>query len=150
MRIIMFRHHRHLHKINTKLFFTLKNVSQWYLVPHNCLQRNIDARYLIYVTKIKGSRAQAPIGKYLSLRDFRKSITASISNIFFKKTTVGQSSSHIQLGGNAEFLSHPVFLSVVRTTGNENFTDKFPFLCLGTNIFLSLCCLLAYFYFFNS
>ena len=85
MRIIMFRHHRHLHKINMKLFFTLTNVSQWYLVPHNCLQRNIDARYLIYVTKIKGSRVQAPIGKYLSLKDFRKSITTSISNIFLKK-----------------------------------------------------------------
>ena len=26
---------------------------------------------LIYVTKIKGSRVQAPIGKYLSLKDFR-------------------------------------------------------------------------------
>ena len=43
-----------------------------------------------------------------------------------------------------------IFLSVARTTRNENFTDKFPFLCLGKNIFLSLCCLLAYFYFFNS
>ena len=85
MRIIMFRHHRHLHKINMKLFFTLTNVSQWYLVPHNCLQRNIDARYLIYVTKIKGSRVQAPIGKYLSLKDFRKSITTSISNISLQK-----------------------------------------------------------------
>ena len=87
MRIIMFRHHRHLHKINMKLFFTLTNVSQWYLVSHNCLQRNIDARYLIYVTKIKGSRVQAPIGKYLSLKDFRKSITTSISNISLKKTS---------------------------------------------------------------
>ena len=40
---------------------------------------------LIYVTKIKGSRVQAPIGKYLSLKDFRESITTSISNIFLKK-----------------------------------------------------------------
>ena len=86
MRIIMFRH-CHLDKINMKLFFTLTNVSKWYLVPHNCLQRNIDAHYLIYVTKIKGSRVQALIRKYLSLKDFRKSITTSISNISLKKTS---------------------------------------------------------------
>ena len=97
------------------------------IVPHNCLQWNIDAHYLIYVAKIKVSRVQALMGKYLSLKDFRTSITTSISNMFLGKTTVWQWSSHILLGGNAEFLSHPAFLSVVRTTRNENLTDKFPF-----------------------
>ena len=76
------------------------------IVPHNCLQWNIDAHYLIYVAKIKVSSVQALMGKYLSLTDFRISITTSIWNMFLEKTTVWQSSSHIQLGGNAEFLSH--------------------------------------------
>ena len=135
MCIIMFRHHRHLHKINMKLFFTLTNVSKWYLVPHNCLQRNIDAHYLIYVTKIKGSKVQAPIGKYLSLKDFRKSITTSISNIFLKKTTVGQSSSPIQLGGNAEFLSHPNFCISRQNNQEWEFYRQISFSLLGNEHF---------------
>ena len=101
--------------------------------------------------KDKGIKSTSTDRKIFVTQRFQKKYYhLNFEHISQKKTTVGQSSSNIQLGRNAEFLSHPIFLSVARTTGNENFTDKFPFLCLGTNIFLSLCCLLAYFYFFNS
>ena len=135
MRIIMFRHHRHLHKINMKLFFTLTNVSKWYLVPHNCLQRNIDAHYLIYVTKIKGSKVQAPIGKYLSLKDFRKSITTSISNMYLEKTTIWHSSSHIQPGGNAEVFSHPAFFISRQNNRKWEFCRQIFFSLVGNEQF---------------
>ena len=135
MCIIMFRHHRHLHKINMKLFFTLTNVSQWYLVPHNCLQRNIDARYLIYVTKIKGSRVQAPIGKYLSLKDFRKSITTSISNIFLKKNHSWTIELTYPTGRKCRILEPSDFFMSRQNNGEWEFYRQISFSLLGNEHF---------------
>ena len=148
MHIIMFRHHQHLLKINVKLFVVLQMYHNG-IVPHNYLQRSIHAHYLMYFTNIKVSRLQAAMGKYLSLEGFRTSITTSISNVSPKNHSFIIELTHILLGGNAEFLSHPAFLSVVRTTKNESLTDKFPFFSFETNSFLSFCCLLACFCFFN-
>ena len=135
MCIIMFRHHRHLHKINMKLFFTLTNISQWYLVPHNCLQRNIDARYLIYVTKIKGSRVQAPIGKYLSLRDFRKNITASISNLSRKKNHSWTIELTYPAGRKCRILEPSDFFISCQNNGEREFYLQIPFSLRGNKHF---------------
>ena len=67
-----------------KLFVVLPNVSQSYSSTQ-LFAKKYTCSLLMYFTNIKVSRLQATIGKYLSLRGFRTSITTSISNVSPKK-----------------------------------------------------------------